>query len=43
MFLPSTNTASQKKNVPVIFSISVFIYEKYEKPGALIFRKTLLE
>ena len=42
-FLPSANTASQNKNVPVILFILVFIYQKYEKAGALIFRKTLLE
>ena len=43
MFLLSANTASQTKNVPVIFLILVFIYKKYEKARALIFRKTLLE
>ena len=43
IFLPSAITASQKKNVPVIFLILVFIYKKYEKARALIFRKTLLE
>ena len=43
IYLPSANTASQTKNVTVIFLILVFIYKKYEKARALIFRKTLLE
>ena len=43
IFLPSGNTASQTKNVAVMFLILVLIYQKYEKARALIFRKTLLE
>ena len=40
--LPSANKASQEKNVR-IFLILVFIYEKCEKMGVSILRKTLLE
>ena len=43
MFLHNANTASQKKNLRVIFLILVFIYKKYENTGTLILRKTLLE
>ena len=43
IFLPSANTTSQTKNVPAIFLILVFIYEKFEKKLGLILRKTLLE
>ena len=43
IFLPIANTASQTKNIPVIFLILVFIYKKYGKAWALIFRKTLPE
>ena len=42
-YLPSANTASQTKNATVVFLILVFVYKKYEKARALIFRKTLLE
>ena len=42
-FFYSVQIASQKKNVPVIFLILVFINKKLEKAGALSFRKTLLE
>ena len=43
IILPTANKASQTSNVPVIFFIFVFIYKKYKKAEALIFRKTLLE